>query len=157
MAVEFSQETLKEFNEILKRYPTKRAASLPALHLARREFGYISDEAIEYVAKLIELTPAELTNVVSFYSMFYRMPMGRYVIQVCHTLSCSLLGAADIVEHFSRKLGIKPGETTEDNKFSLVKVECLGSCGTAPVFRINDVYYEGLTLEKIDELLNGLP
>jgi len=156
MAVEFAQETLRELNDILKRYPTKRAATLPALHLAQRDFGYISQETIEYIAQLLELTPAEVTDTVTFYTMFYRKPMGKYVVQVCHTLSCSLLGASHIVEYISKKLGIKPGETTEDGKFSLIKVECLGACGTAPVMRINDDYYENLTEEKIDKIFSDL-
>lgn len=157
MAVEFSQETLKEFHKILKRYPTKMAASLPALQIAQRDFGYIADETIEYVAGLLDLTPAELQNTISFYTMFYRKEMGKYIIQVCHTLSCSLLGAATIVDHIENKLGIASGETTPDKKFSLVKVECLGSCGTAPVMRINDDYYENLTVQKIDEIIDNLP
>jgi len=157
MAVEFSQETLQEFHEILKRYPTKMAASLPALHLAQRDFGYITDETIEYIAGLLDLTHAEMQNTVSFYSLFYRKEMGKYIIQVCHTLSCSLLGAATIIDHIKNKLGIAPGETTPDKKFSLVKVECLGSCGTAPVMRINDDYYENLTIQKIDEIIDNLP
>lgn len=157
MAVEFTQETLQEFHEILKRYPTKMAASLPALHIAQRDFGYITDETIEYVAGLLDLTPAELQNTVSFYTLFYRKEMGKYIIQVCHTLSCSLLGAATIVDHIKNKFGIGPGETTPDKKFSLVKVECLGSCGTAPVMRINDDYYENLTIQKIDEIIDDLP
>ena len=157
MTKEFSQETLEEFNEILKRYPTKMAASLPALYLAQRDFGFITDEMIEYIAGLIAVTPAELYNVVSFYSMFYRKEMGNYVIQVCHTLTCSLLSAAGVINHLEDKLGISPGETTPDKKFSLVKVECLGACGTAPVMRINDDYYENLTSEKIDEIIDNLP
>ncbi|MFC1731703.1 NADH-quinone oxidoreductase subunit NuoE [candidate division KSB1 bacterium] len=157
MAVEFTQNTLQEFHRLLERYPTKRAVSLPTLHLAQKEFGYISDEVIEYVGELLDLTPAEVANVVSFYTMFYRKSMGKYIIQVCHTLSCSLLGARHIVDHISQKLGIKPGETTSDGRFSLLKVECLGSCGTAPVMQINDDYYEDLTPEKIDDILDGLP
>ncbi len=154
--MEFSQETLQELNEIIGHYPSKRAATLPALHLAQRDFGYVTDEALEYIGGLLELSPAEMHAVVSFYTMFYRKEMGKYVIQVCHTLSCSLLGASDIVSHIANKLGIKPGETTEDKKFSLLKVECLGACGTAPVMRINNDYYEDLTKEKIDGILDGL-
>lgn len=154
MSVEFSQKTLQEFSGLLERYPTKKAASLPTLYLAQRDFGYISNEVIEYVSGLLDLTEAEMNNIVSFYTMYYREKMGKHVIQVCHTLSCSLLGAANIVGHLKSKLGISPGETTPDNQFSLIKVECLGACGTAPVMRINDDYYESLTLEKIDELID---
>ena len=109
------------------RYPTKQAASLPALYLAQRDFGHISDDIVDYIAGLLELTPVEIYDVVSFYSMFYRKEMGRHVIQVCHTLSCSLLGASWVVDYIEQKLGIHPGETTQDRKFSLIKVECLGS------------------------------
>ncbi len=157
MTVEFSQESLQEFNELLKRYPEKRAATLPALHLAQQEFGYISEDAIEYVAGLLEQTPAEVSGVVSFYTMYFRQPMGRYVIQVCSTLSCSLLGSRHLVEHISKKLGIQPGETTEDGKFSLIKVECLGACGTAPVMRLNNEYYEDVSGVSLDIILDGLP
>lgn len=156
MALEFSQEALAEFNDILTRYPDKRAASMPSLHLAQREFGYISQEAIDYVARLLDLTPAEITDVATFYTMYYKQPMGKYVIQVCRTLSCAIMGAGSITEHISRRLGIKPGETTEDGLFSLIEVECLGSCGTAPVMRINNEYYEDLTAEKVDGVLDGL-
>jgi NADH-quinone oxidoreductase subunit E len=156
MATIFSDNALMEFRSILTRYPTKRAALLPTLHLAQREFGYISSETIEYIASLLELTPAEVWNAVSFYSLFYRKAMGMYVVQVCQTLSCSLFGAQHILDHLVKKLGINPGETTPDKRFSLLKVECLGSCGTAPVMRINYDYYENLTTEKIDALLDSL-
>ncbi|MFC1553963.1 NADH-quinone oxidoreductase subunit NuoE [candidate division KSB1 bacterium] len=157
MAFEFKEESLKEFNDIITRYPTKRAALLPALHLAQQDFGYITTDCIEYIAGLLDLTPAEVNDTLSFYTMYFREEKGKYVIQVCSTLSCSLLGSQDIVDYLKNKLGIKPGETTPDNKFSLLKVECLGSCGTAPVMRINNDYYEDLTKEKIDKLLEELP
>jgi NADH-quinone oxidoreductase subunit E len=156
MAVEFSQEAYSIFQDTLKRYPTKKAALLPILHQAQKEFGYISQEAVEYVAGLLELTPAEVEGVVTFYTMYFRKQMGKHVIQVCGTLSCSLLGSKHIVEHISKKLNIEPGETTEDDKFSLLKVECLGSCGTAPMMQINEDYYEDLTAEKVDEILDKL-
>ena len=156
MATEFSKKTLDELDNILNRYPTKQAASLPALYLAQRDFGHISDDIVGYIAGLLELAPAEIHDVVSFYSMFYRKEMGKHVIQVCHTLSCSLLGASWVVECIEQKLGIHPGETTPDKKFSFIKVECLGSCGTAPVVRINDDYYENITREKLDTLIDDL-
>ncbi len=156
MAVAFSQETLIELEDILSRYPSKRAASIPTLYLVQRDFGYVSDEMVDYIAELLELTPAEMYDVVTFYTMFYRKEMGRYVIQVCHTLSCSLIGAASLVDHIEQKLGIGPGETTVNNKFSLIKVECLGACGTAPIVRINDDYYENMTPEKFDKVIDKL-
>lgn len=156
MAVEFSQNAIQELNDILTRYPTKRAATLPALHIAQREFGYISDETVEYIAGLLELSPADVTDTLTFYTMYFRKPIGRNLIQVCHTLSCSILGAGHIVNYISDKIGIRPGETTEDGKYTLIKVECLGSCGTAPVVRVNDDYHEDMTEEKIDKLLESL-
>lgn len=154
--VVFSDKAKKEFEEIVSRYPQKRASLLMVLHLAQREFGWLSAEVIEYIASLLELTPGEVYDTASFYTMFYKKPMGKYNIQICHTLSCALRGARNIYEHLQKKLGISDGEVTPDGKFSLMKVECLGACGTAPVVQINDKYYENLTIEKLDEILDNL-
>ncbi len=154
--VVFSDKAQKEFQDIISRYPEKRAALLMVLHLAQREFGWLSREVMEYVAELLDLTPGDVYDTASFYTMFYKKPMGKYHIQVCHTLSCALRGARNIYEHLEKKLGISEGEVTPDGKFSLMKVECLGACGTAPVVQINDDYYENLTIEKLDEILNNL-
>ncbi len=156
MKVEFSDAAKKEFEAILKRYPDKRSATLPTLHLAQREFGYISPDVMEYVSQLLDLPVGEVMDTTSFYTMFKLKPTGKYHIQVCRTLSCALRGAREIYEHLEEKLGIQEGEVTPDGKFSLMKVECLGSCGTAPVVQINDDYYEGLTIEKLDEILDNL-
>jgi NADH-quinone oxidoreductase subunit E len=153
----FSDTARRELEAILARYPDREAAILPALHLAQREFGYVSDEAIVYVATLLGFTPARIEGVATFYTMYNRRPVGKYHLQICRNLSCSLLGAEHLIEHVSRKLGIRPGETTPDGKFTLSRVECLGSCGTAPVLQLNDDYHEDLTEEKIDALLDGLP
>ena len=157
MSVSFSDSGRKEFEALLKRYPDKEAAILPALHLAQREFGYVSDEAILRVAEILGFTPARIEGVATFYTMYNRRPVGKYHVQICRNISCSLMGAEHLIEHVSKKLGIKPGETTPDGKFTLSKVECLGSCGTAPVLQLNDDYHEDLTEEKIDALLAGLP
>jgi NADH-quinone oxidoreductase subunit E len=157
VSVAFSDAARRELEAIVSRYPGKEAAILPALHLAQREFGYVSDEAIVYVASLLGFTPARIEGVATFYTMYNRKPVGRYHVQICGNLSCSLLGAEHLIEHVSKRLGIKPGETTPDGKFTLTKVECLGSCGTAPVLQLNDDYHENLTEEKIDTLLDGLP
>lgn len=154
--MEISHETKKRLQEILSIYPNKTSAVLPAVYIAQEEFGYISDQVLQCLAKFLEMSPVFVKNTVSFYTMFKGEDIGRYLIQVCSTLSCSLMGASDILEHMKKKLKIDIGETTKDKKFSLVKVECLGSCGTAPVIRINDDYYENLTEEKIDMLLNDL-
>jgi NADH-quinone oxidoreductase subunit E len=154
--MEFSAETRNRFEETLKLYPDQRAALLPALWLAQREFGYVSQEAMDYVAGLLGLSPAYVYGVSTFYSMYYKQPMGRHLIQVCTNISCALMGAEHVVAYLSQKLGIKAGGTTPDGKFSLVCVECLGACGGAPMMQVNDTYYENLTREKIDQILAEL-
>ncbi|HQU12699.1 MAG TPA: NADH-quinone oxidoreductase subunit NuoE [Thermodesulfobacteriota bacterium] len=156
MSVAFSETGRSEFERLLTRYPDRRAVILPAIHLAQKEFGYISDEAIVYLAGLVGASPAEIEGVASFYTMYNRKPVGKYHVQICRNISCSLLGAEHLIEHVSRKLGVRPGETTPDGKFTLEKVECLGSCGTAPVMQVNDDYYENLTEASIDAILDKL-
>ncbi len=156
MALEFSPETLKQFEATVARYPMKEAAMLPVLYLAQREFGHLGPEAIACVAKLMGQSPARVHGVVSFYTMFNTKPIGRHHIQVCRTLSCALGGAEKITSFIKQKLGIEAGQTTPDGRFTLSEVECLASCGTAPVMQINDQYYEDLTEEKVSEILEGL-
>lgn len=157
MGVTFSQKALDEYGEILSRYPEKEAAILPTLHLAQREFGHISSDVVEYVSGLLGFSEARIFGVATFYTMYNKKPVGRHHIQVCKNLSCSLLGAGHIIKHISEKLGIEPGETTSDEKYTLSLVECLGSCGTAPMMQVNDEYYENLTLTGIDNILGDLP
>jgi NADH-quinone oxidoreductase subunit E len=157
MSVAFSPAALQELEKLVAPYPQKSAALIPVLHLARREFKTITPEVMTYLAGLLEISPTRVMDVVSFYTLFPRQEEGRYVIQVCATLSCALLGAENLVDHLQKKLGIGVGETTPDKKFTLKKVECLGSCGTAPVMQINEDYYENLTVERIDNILNSLP
>ncbi|HEX5023146.1 MAG TPA: NAD(P)H-dependent oxidoreductase subunit E [Candidatus Binatia bacterium] len=156
MALEFSPETLKQFEATVARYPKKEAAMLPVLYLAQREFGHLGAEAIDYVAKLMEQTPARVYGVVSFYTMFNMKPIGRHHIQVCRTLPCALRGAETVTAFIKQKLGISPGQTTPDGRFTLSEVECLASCGTAPIMQVNEDYYENLTEGKISEVLNSL-
>lgn len=155
-AIEFSQEALAEFKQILGQYPNKRAAMLPTLHLAKREFKAINSDVMSYVAGLLDVSPLDVLNVVSFYTLYPREKEGRHVIQVCATLSCDLMGATRIFEHLKEKLQIEVGQTTPNQRFTLKKVECLGSCGTAPMFQINDDYYENLTIERVDQILDSL-
>jgi len=157
VSVAFSEAGRAEFERLLTRYPDRKAVILPALHLAQKEFGYVSDEAIVYIAGLVATSPAEIEGVATFYTMYNRKPVGKYHVQICRNISCSLLGAEHLIEHVSKKLGIRPGETTPDGKFTLAKVECLGSCGTAPVMQVNDEYHENLTVESIDRILDQLP
>ena len=156
MAFAFSTEGKKSFEAILKRYPNKESALLPALHLAQKEFGHITVDTMDAIAGLLDLPKIRVYRVVSFYTMYQRKEVGAYLLQVCTNISCSLLGAEHLVSHIGEKLGIKAGETTADGLFTLCEVECLGACGNAPVMMINDDYYENLTVEKIDALLEQM-
>lgn len=129
---------------------------MPTLWLAQEEFGYLSLEVMEYVAGLLELSPAFVASVASFYTMYYKKPMGRHHVQVCRNLSCELLGAGRIADCLRKRLGIGVGETTADGKFSLSEVECLASCGTAPMMQVNDDYLENLTPERTLEIIDRL-
>lgn len=151
-----SDKAKSEIQQLKARYPHPNSALLPALALAQKEHGWLSPEVLEEVAEVMELSPAQVGSVASFYTMFNRRPVGKYLVQVCTNVACSLLGAEHIVEHLKRKLGINVGETTPDGLFTLLEVECLGSCGTAPVMQINDTYYENLTAEKVDQILAEL-
>ena len=156
MALEFSPETYKKFEATVARYPKKEAAMLPVLYLAQREFGHLGAEAIAYVAQLMGQSAAQVYGVVSFYTLFNMKPIGRHHIQICRTLSCALGGAERITALIKKKLALEPGQTTADGRFTLSAVECLASCGTAPMMQINDDYYENLTEEKVGEILDGL-
>jgi NADH-quinone oxidoreductase subunit E len=151
-----SENVKAEIKQFKGKYPDPKSALLTALHVAQREHGWLSPEVMNDVAEVMDLPPTEVASVTSFYTMFNRRPVGENLVQVCTNISCSLLGAEHIVEYIKNKLGIDVGETTLDNKFTLVTVECLGSCGTAPMMQINDTYYENLTEEKIDRILAKL-
>ena len=153
----FGPEFESKVDEILKRYPEPRAALLPVLWEMQREKGWIDAECEDWAARRLDVSSAHVHGCVTFYTMYKQRPMGRYHIQICTTLSCMLRGCDNLQEHLEKKLRIKPGQVTPDGKFSLVQVECLGSCGTAPMFQLNDDYHEDLTIEKIDTLLDGLP
>ena len=126
------------------------------LAMAQKDFGYVSPEAMELIAGELGFTVAEVKAVATFYTMFNKKPVGRYHIQVCQNLTCSILGAEPLISYLEKKLGISCGETSKDKMFTLSRVECLGACGTAPVMQINDDYYENLTTQKIDEILATL-
>jgi NADH-quinone oxidoreductase E subunit len=156
MTVVFSAAAQAKFETYLTRYPIKRAAIMPTLWLAQEEFGWLSPEVMLYVAELLELPPAFVASVASFYTMYYKRPMGRHHVQVCTNLSCALRGAEDIVTCLRGRLGIGVGETTADGAFSLSEAECLGSCGTAPMMQVNDDYWENLTPERTLEIVDRL-
>jgi NADH-quinone oxidoreductase subunit E len=151
-----SDTACQKIQALMDQYPQKRSALIPSLQLAQKEAGYLSSEMVSEIARLFELSPIEVNEVVSFYTMFYKKPMGKYVIQVCTNISCLLCNAEEIVAHLIQRLGIKIGETSADRKYTLLEVECLGSCGTSPVIQINEDYYEDLTIEKLDRILDGL-
>jgi NADH-quinone oxidoreductase E subunit len=159
MPIQFSSSALEEYQRILGKYPVKRAAIMPVLWLAQREFGYLSVEVQQYVADLMGFPLAWLSGLASFYTMFYKKPIGRYHLQVCTNVSCMLRGSDDILRVIEDRLKVGLGETTADGKFSLDEVECLASCGTAPMMQVNEDYHENLTprgtLELIERLARG--
>jgi NADH-quinone oxidoreductase subunit E len=151
-----SQSLLRKFDEIIARYPLKRSAMAPLLLFAQDEVGYVSDEAIEEVARRLEVRRIEVVEVISYYSMLHRQPVGRYHFQICTNISCMLRGGQELFEHCSKKLGIGHRQTTPDGRFSLEEVECLGACCGAPAVQVNYDYYENLTPEKLDALIEKL-
>jgi NADH-quinone oxidoreductase E subunit len=155
--VVLSDKSKAEILRIRGEYPDAKSALLPALYLAQRDYGgWLSEDAFDDVAGVMGLPAAYVAAAASFYTMLNRKPVGRHVVQVCTNISCSLLGADHVVAYVGRKLGIKAGQTTKDGKFTLLEVECLGSCGTAPMMQVDDQYYENLSEEKIDQILASL-
>jgi NADH-quinone oxidoreductase E subunit len=154
----FAPEVEAEIERHLAKYPEerKRSAILPLLFIVQRERGYLDQPGIAYVAHRLGLEIVDVWETATFYSMFNLKPIGKHHIQICKTLSCKIMGEPEITNHVCSKLGIKPGETTPDGKFTVSLVECLGSCGTAPMFQIGFDYYENLTPAKIDDILDKL-
>ncbi|MEY4166958.1 MAG: NADH-quinone oxidoreductase subunit NuoE [Blastocatellia bacterium] len=152
----FSQANETKLDEILTHYPVKRSAVLPALYIAQEEHGYVTDDDVRYIAERLEMRVNEVEEVVTFYTMYSRQPIGRYKLQVCRTLSCMLLGAERITGHIEQKLGIGVGETTPDGRFTLQEVECLGYCDLAPCLQVNFDYHEKVTTEAVDSIINNL-
>lgn len=152
----FSPEIEAEIDWHLAKYPVMRSAILPLMFIVQRERGYLDPPGVAYLAKRLGLRITDIWEVATFYSMIHTEPVGKYHIQICKTLSCKIMGEPKITEHVCKKLGIKPGETTADGKFTVSLVECLGSCGTAPMFQIGFDYHEDLTTEKVDRILDAL-
>ncbi len=156
--IKFSPASLHYAQEIITRYPEgkHKSALLPLLHLAQDEFGgWLDAPVMDYVASLLHIQPIEVYEVATFYSMYNEHKRGRCLIEVCRTSSCWLMGAEDIVKHIQARLNIKTGGTTDDGQFTLRTVECLGACGYAPMFQVGDKFYENLTIEQVDTLLDG--
>jgi len=142
--------------DVLSRYPTRRAALMPVLHAIQEEAGWLPHQAIEEAATFLELPAAEALDTASFYEEYWLTPHGKYVIWVCQSISCELMGHSALLERIEKKLGIGVGQTTDDGRFTLMHVECLGSCGTAPCALVNETLHENLTVESVDEILDGL-
>ena len=149
---------MAEVEAHIAKYPPdrKRSALIPLLFVIQRERGYIDSPGVNFLAKQLEIQITDVWETATFYSMFNFRPIGKYHIQVCKTLSCRIMGEPDITGHICNKLGIHVGETTTDEMFTVSRVECLGSCGTAPMMQINFDYHEDLTTEKVDRILNSL-
>ena len=154
----YTAENQRLFDEIVTRYPAdqRKSAILYALYLVQNQQGYISGASMRHVAAQIRCTAAEVEDVVSYYTMFYTRPVGKYVINVCRTLSCALLGAERVTEELSGKLGINPGQTTPDGMFTLMEVECLGACDRAPVVMVNDDWHERLAPEQVSQFVDDI-
>ena len=152
----WSAETDQLISRLLGNYPDRMAALLPVLTAVQREKNWLSQATMDKVAERLELSPRHVYGVATFYTMYNTEPVGKWHLQLCQNLSCSLVGGVQILEHLEKKLGISAGQTTADKRFTLSTVECLGSCGTGPVLQINDVYHENLTIGKVDEILEGL-
>ena len=151
-----SQALLKKFEQVIARYPLKRSAIVPCLLFAQDEIGFISDEVIEEVARRVEVRPIEVIEDIGYYSMLHRKPLGKYNLQVCTNVSCMVRGGEEILEHCKKRLGIGHKETTPDGLFSLEEVECLGACCGAPAMQVNYDFYEDLTPDKVDSILERL-
>ena len=156
MSGNISKSAEESLNKIKARYPDPKSAVMPALYIVQEELGVINDEGIAWVASQLDIAPVHVMELATFYTMYYRKPVGKYHVQVCRTFSCGICGSKKLVEKLKDRLRIAPGEVSEDGMWSYEQVECLGSCGTAPMCEINDQYFENLTPEKLDALMDRI-
>ena len=156
MSLAFSQDAEREIQELVGRYPDRAAAMLPALYVAQREFGYLSNEALQLVATTLDVPSPKVLNTATFYTMFFKKPVGRHHLQVCKNIACYLRKSDEMMAVIKDKLGLSPGQMTEDGAFSLEAAECLAACGTAPIIRINETYHENMTGDALRSLLDEL-
>lgn len=156
MEIKFTEKNLKKLEEIKKHYPKSAAALMPALWIAQEQFGWLSLDVMKYVGELLDVPYEQVYGVVKFYTMYNEKPVGKHHLQVCTNISCMLRGSYNVLDYISSKLGISPGETTQDKQFTLSEAECLGSCGTAPMMQVNNFYEENLTKEKVDKIIEKL-
>lgn len=155
MDFKFTEENLSRVNEAIGKYPFKQAAVMPALYIAQEQNGWISLEVMKEIASILEITPEDVLGVVTFYTMYHQKPMGKFHIQVCTNVSCMLRGGYDLYEAVKTRFGIGNMGVTADKKFSLEEVECMGSCGTAPMIAVNEDFYENLDTAKLNQLLDS--
>jgi NADH-quinone oxidoreductase E subunit len=154
--VEWTEEEKAEIAAIVAKYPTERSAIMPVLWKAQRKWGWLQFDVLKLVAATLSLKPSEVMEVATFYTMFKKEPTGKYLIQACHTLSCALLGADRVIRHIETKLQLDEHGNSPDGKFTLMRVECLAACGSGPMMQINDDFYELLTEQKVDEILDAM-
>lgn len=154
--VKLSDKAEKRIEEIKGRYPDAKSAIMPALYIAQEELGHVNDQAIAWVSEKIGMAPAHVMEVATFYTMYYKKPVGKYHFQVCRTLACALCGTRKLTEVLKRKFHVEPGEVTRDGMWSYEEVECLGSCGTAPMCQINDIFFENLTESKLEKIIEDI-
>jgi NADH-quinone oxidoreductase subunit E len=152
----FSPDNLQTAHEIVARYPVKKSATIPLLHLAQEQDGYVTDDAMEHIAELVGTTPAQVLGTCSFYEMFKREPVGTYLVNVCTNISCQIMGGEELLHHAEQKLGVKAGGTTADGTFTLEDVECIAACTEAPCLQVNYRYRHRITLEEFDQLIDDL-
>jgi NADH-quinone oxidoreductase subunit E len=158
MSYQFSERAEKRFQKLQTMFPDKRSLILPCLYLAQTDAGFVDTASMEYIASRIG-SPIELSHVygvATFYTMYNKKPVGKFHVQICENISCYIMGNDEITKHLCKKFGIQKGETTSDKKFTVTGVQCLGACGYAPMMQINDKYYENLTLEEVDKIINSL-
>ncbi len=156
MEFKFTQANLERIEQETKKYPVRKPAVMAALYIAQEQNGYITYEVMNEIAEVLGMTAEEVLGVVTFYTMYHQKPMGKHHIQVCTNVSCMLRGGYEIWDQVKDKFGIDHMSVTEDQKISLEEVECMGSCGTAPMIAVNEDYFENLTKEKVEEILTGL-
>jgi len=157
MSLKLSNQSMKRVKEVMTHYPNKQAALLPILHIVQEEKGYVPEEMEADIAEVVEVPVVRVREVIMFYTLYNRRPVGKYHVQMCRTISCTLCGYRDALKHMQEKLGIEAGQTSPDGKYTLNVVECLAACEMAPAMQINEKYYGNLTPQRIDEILASLP
>lgn len=152
----FPSDLTEKINQIVDKHETKRSSLIPVLREVQSHYGWLSNEAMENIAAVLDIPPSDVQTVATFYTMFFTKPKGKHVIWVCRTLSCALKGAEHVEHYLCDKLKLKTGQTSKDGKITLMEAECLASCGTAPVMLVDDTLYENLTRKKVDQIIDNL-